>query len=111
MSVEEQMIENAKQGKILTHKCSSCNHLHLSTVYYCQKCGSKGFEDKIACLGVFGPKSRNLMSKLSKDDLSNESFKFGTAKKIIIDDKQIWAQRLSYVGELGWEGPWLFLEK
>ncbi|HJM01082.1 MAG TPA: OB-fold domain-containing protein [Nitrosopumilus sp.] len=47
MSVEEQMIENAKQGKILTHKCSSCNHLHLSTVYYCQKCGSKGFEDKI----------------------------------------------------------------
>ena len=47
MSVEEQMIENAKEGKVLTHKCSSCCHLHLSTVYYCQKCGSKGFEDTI----------------------------------------------------------------
>ena len=47
MSVEEQMIENAKEGKVLTHKCSSCGHLHLSTVYYCQKCGSKGFEDTI----------------------------------------------------------------
>jgi len=63
----------------------------------------KDVTDEIACLGVFGPKSRNLMSKLSKDDLSNENFKFGTAKKIIIDDKEIWAQRLSYVGELGWE--------
>ncbi len=63
----------------------------------------KDVTDEIACLGVFGPKSRNLMSKLSKDDLSNENFKFGTAKKIIIKDKEIWAQRLSYVGELGWE--------
>ena len=43
------------------------------------------------------------MSKISKNDLSNENFKFGTAKKIIINDKEIWAQRLSYVGELGWE--------
>ena len=63
----------------------------------------KDVTDEIVCLGVFGPKSRNLMSKLSKDDLSNENFKFGMAKKIIINDKEIWAQRLSYVGELGWE--------
>ena len=47
MSVKEQLIENAKQGKVLAHKCTSCGHLHLSTVYYCQKCGSKGFEDAI----------------------------------------------------------------
>ena len=59
--------------------------------------------DEIACLGVFGPKSRTLMSKLSKDDLSNKNFKFGTGKKITLNDKEIWAQRLSYVGELGWE--------
>ena len=59
--------------------------------------------DQIACLGVFGPKSRTLMSKLSKDDFSNESFKFGTSKKIKINNKEVWAQRLSYVGELGFE--------
>ena len=47
MSVEEQLIEIAKQGKLLTHKCTSCGHLHLSTAYYCLKCGSKGFEDVI----------------------------------------------------------------
>ena len=45
MSVTEQFIENAKNGKVLAHKCSSCGLLHLSTVYYCQKCGSKEFED------------------------------------------------------------------
>ncbi len=45
MSDEEQLIENAKQGKLLTHKCTSCGYLHLSTAYYCLKCGSKGFED------------------------------------------------------------------
>ena len=59
--------------------------------------------DEIACLGVFGPKSRELMTKLSKDDFSNESFKFGNSKKIMINNKEIWAQRLSYVGELGFE--------
>mgnify|MGYP001323866513 FL=1 len=45
MSVEEQLIENAKNGKVLTHKCTDCGYLHLSTAYYCLKCGSKGFED------------------------------------------------------------------
>ncbi len=63
----------------------------------------KDVTDEIACLGVFGPKSRNLLSKLSDDDFSNENFKFSTSKKIIIKNKEIWAQRLSYVGELGYE--------
>ncbi len=47
MSVEEQLIEYAKQGKLLTHKCTDCGYLHLSTAYYCLKCGSKGFVDTI----------------------------------------------------------------
>jgi uncharacterized OB-fold protein len=47
MSVKEQFIENAKNGKVLTHKCTSCGFIHLSTVYYCEKCGSKEFEDTI----------------------------------------------------------------
>jgi len=47
MSVKEQLIENAKQGKVLVHKCTSCGFLHLSTIYFCEKCGSKGFEDVI----------------------------------------------------------------
>ena len=45
MSAEEQVKENAKQGKLLTHKCIKCGYLHLSTAYYCLKCGSKEYED------------------------------------------------------------------
>ena len=63
----------------------------------------KDVTDDIACLGGFGPKSRILMSKLSKNDFSNENIKFGTYKKIKINNKEILAQRLSYVGELGFE--------
>ncbi len=53
--------------------------------------------------GLFGPKSRELIKKISKDDFSNESFKFGTSKNIVIKGIKVWAQRLSYVGELGFE--------
>ena len=59
--------------------------------------------DDYCVLGLFGPKSRKLMHKLSKDDFSNENFKFATGKNIIIDNKKVWVQRLSYVGEVGFE--------
>ncbi len=63
----------------------------------------KDVTDDIACFGIFGPKSKNLISKLTKDDLLLESIKFGRSKKISINDKEVWAQRLSYVGETGLE--------
>jgi glycine cleavage system T protein len=59
--------------------------------------------DKYCVFGLFGPKSRSLMQVLSTDDFSNENFKFATSKNIEIDGVKIWAQRLSYVGELGFE--------
>ncbi len=59
--------------------------------------------DEIACFGIFGPKSRSLMSKLSNDNFSNEKFKFGASKNVKINNKNVWVQRLSYVGELGFE--------
>ena len=43
------------------------------------------------------------MKNLSKDDFSREGFKFGTGKYIEIDQTKVWVQRLSYVGELGFE--------
>ena len=63
----------------------------------------KDVTDDLVCLGLFGPKSRDLMSKLSKEDFSNDKFKFATSKNIKINDKNVWTQRLSYVGELGYE--------
>ena len=50
-----------------------------------------------------GPKSRELRKTRAKDNGENDNFKLGTAKYITIEDVKIWAQRLSYVGELGYE--------
>ena len=59
--------------------------------------------DDYVCLGVFGPKSRLLMTDLSGNNFQTKDFPFGTGKEIKINKIKIWAQRLSYVGELGWE--------
>jgi 4-methylaminobutanoate oxidase (formaldehyde-forming) len=63
----------------------------------------KDVTDDLICLGIFGAKSRNLLSRITKEDLSNENFKFGTGKNINLNSIDVWAQRLSYVGELGYE--------
>jgi len=68
----------------------------------------KDVTDELICLGIFGPKSRDLLSKISKEDLSNENFKFGTCKRIKLNSIDVWTQRLSYVGELGYE---LYIQK
>lgn len=54
-------------------------------------------------LGVMGPKSRDLLSKITDADLSNEAFPFATAKEIHVGYAQAFAIRMSFVGELGWE--------
>ena len=63
----------------------------------------KDVTDDYCVLGLFGPKSRDLISNLSNDNFSNEKFKFASAKNININGINIWTQRLSYVGELGFE--------
>ena len=63
----------------------------------------KDVTDDYCCLGLFGPKTRDLLAKLSKDDFSNDNFKFGFGKNVEIKNTKVWAQRLSYVGELGFE--------
>ena len=68
----------------------------------------KDVTDELVCLGIFGPKSRVLLSKITQDDLSNENFRFSTSKNIKLNSINVWAQRLSYVGELGYE---LYIQK
>ena len=63
----------------------------------------KDVTESYACLGVFGPKSRSLMTDIAGDYFKTMDFPFATAQNIQINNIQIWAQRLSYVGELGWE--------
>jgi 4-methylaminobutanoate oxidase (formaldehyde-forming) len=54
-------------------------------------------------LGVMGPRSRDLLSRLTGADLSNAAFPFGTAREIELRYATARATRITYVGELGWE--------
>jgi 4-methylaminobutanoate oxidase (formaldehyde-forming) len=54
-------------------------------------------------LGVMGPRSRALLSRLTPADLSNDAFPFGATREIEIGHALARATRITYVGELGWE--------
>jgi len=56
-----------------------------------------------ACLALWGPKARAVLQKLTHEDISNEALPYLHARMIHINGVEIWAQRVSYVGELGWE--------
>ena len=59
--------------------------------------------ESLACFGVFGPKSREILTEIFGEHFSNDKFKFGTAKEISLKNNKLIFQRLSFVGELGWE--------
>jgi glycine cleavage system aminomethyltransferase T len=54
-------------------------------------------------LGIWGPKAREILQSVTKDDVSNEGFPFGTCRVIEIGPLRVLASRISYVGDLGWE--------
>jgi heterotetrameric sarcosine oxidase gamma subunit len=56
-----------------------------------------------AVLGVMGPRSRELLSRLTRADLSNDAFPFGSSREIDLGYATARATRITYVGELGWE--------
>ena len=59
--------------------------------------------DEKGVLVLAGPKSRELLERVSDHDFSNEAFPWLSAQEIEIDDCRITAMRVNYVGELGWE--------
>ena len=59
--------------------------------------------ERFGVLGLMGPNSRKLLSRVTDADLSNAAFPFGTAQFVKIGQSKIHAVRITYVGELGWE--------
>jgi glycine cleavage system aminomethyltransferase T/glycine/D-amino acid oxidase-like deaminating enzyme len=55
------------------------------------------------CLGVWGPRARDLLEKVSADDFSASGFRYFRAKQVHVGMVPVTALRLSYVGELGYE--------
>ncbi|MDT5012051.1 MAG: hypothetical protein QOH57_3668, partial [Mycobacterium sp.] len=56
-----------------------------------------------AVFGVMGPRSRDLLARLTSADLSDRAFGFGTSREIPLGYATVRATRITYVGELGWE--------
>ena len=56
-----------------------------------------------AALSLNGPRSRDVLSQTTDAPLNNAHFKWLTAQKITVAGHKVWAFRMSYAGELGWE--------
>lgn len=68
--------------------------------------GSVTMERLTTAMGVLvlaGPRSRDVLSKLTDADLSNEAFPWLTGQRISIGVAPVDALRVNFIGELGWE--------
>ena len=68
--------------------------------------GSVSIENVTYRYGAFvlsGPRSRDLLAKVTDDDISNQGFRFLDCKDILVNGCPARALRISFLGELGWE--------
>jgi glycine cleavage system T protein len=68
--------------------------------------GSVQVEDvtsRFACLGIWGPKARDVLQPLTTSDLSSEGLSYMRAGEVAVGSVPCLAVRVTYVGELGWE--------
>ena len=56
-----------------------------------------------ACLALWGPRARDILASVSRDDVSDAAFPYLTAREITVGNVPLLALRVTYVGELGWE--------
>jgi 4-methylaminobutanoate oxidase (formaldehyde-forming) len=68
-----------------------------------KKINFKDVTEKYSCIGLFGPNSRKFLTELFGDYFSKENFPFSRGKYLNISNSKVWFQRLSFIGELGWE--------
>lgn len=63
--------------------------------------------DTWGALALNGPKARHVLGACTDAGLDNANFRWMTARKISVAGRTVWAFRMSYAGELGWElhGP------
>jgi glycine cleavage system aminomethyltransferase T len=55
-------------------------------------------------LGLWGPRARDVLAAVTDSDVSNDAFPYLTARYLNVGEVgPVWAQRISYAGELGWE--------
>ena len=63
--------------------------------------------DELSVIGMWGPNARDVLERVTDDDVSESAFPFMQGRHIRISGPLVFAQRVTYVGEVGWE---LYLE-
>jgi glycine cleavage system T protein len=58
---------------------------------------------QMACFAVWGPRSRDILQSVTDTDCGHSAFPFMTAKELNVAATPCLAQRVTFVGELGWE--------
>jgi glycine cleavage system aminomethyltransferase T/glycine/D-amino acid oxidase-like deaminating enzyme len=59
--------------------------------------------EELSVIGMWGPSARDILERYTEDDVSEAAFPFMQARTIRIGGARVFAQRVTYVGELGWE--------
>ena len=59
--------------------------------------------EELAVIGIWGPLARDLLERVSADDVSDVALPFARAREIEIGGARVLAQRITFVGELGFE--------
>ena len=73
------------------------NHLGSLDVKYSNR------SDDFHGLAIAGPRSRDLLQKIVREDVSNDAFKFRDTKKLFVAGVPAVVNRISFTGELGYE--------
>ncbi len=58
---------------------------------------------ELACIGLWGPRAREILQGITEEDVSNAAFPYMTCRTITVAEALVRALRVTYVGELGWE--------
>ena len=96
---------DADRFRIITGTAFGQHDLSWITAH-APKDGSLSVEDvtsAYACIGLWGPQARDILQPLTLTDLGNKAFPFMTARQLAVGSVPCLAQRVTYVGELGWE--------
>lgn len=92
--------------RVITGSGFIANDLARIQMHADEKDGEVSIRDitrEYACLALWGPKARDVLQKITNNDVSNEAYPYLTTKPIEINGAKVLAQRVSYAGELGWE--------
>ncbi|TLP77084.1 GcvT family protein [Nesterenkonia sphaerica] len=78
-------------------------HRHLRAELATGRVAIQDLTSATCAIGLWGPQARTIVERLTDDDVTNEGFRFGTAREVVLAGIPTLMVRISYVGDLGWE--------